>query len=178
MHQRAALRSREYQRIEFLGKCLVFARQDHAAARAAQRLVGRRRADVGVRNRIGVMPGSDEPGNVCHVDHQVSANAVGDLPKARPVDDLRIRRETGNNKSRFVLESQRLYLVVVDQAGLHIEAVLDRIEQLAREIRRWHRASGGRRHRGSCRGWYRPASISAWNTAALACEPECGCTLA
>ena len=58
---------------------------------AAQRLVGRGRDEVGVRERAGVEAGRDEAGDVGHVDEQQRADAVGDGGHALEVDDPRDR---------------------------------------------------------------------------------------
>ena len=79
MHQRPALQAREYGRIDLLPEVRI-ARQDHAAARTAQRLVRRRRHHMGVIERSGVHAARDESGKVRHVDHEVGADGIGDLP--------------------------------------------------------------------------------------------------
>ena len=76
-----------------------------------------------------------------------------------------------------MLARQSLDLLVIDQAGAGIHAVLHGVEQLAGEI-----------HFGAVRQVAAvikahaengvPGESSARYTAALACEPECGCTLA
>ena len=66
----------------FLPRCFVVG-QDHAAARAAQGLVGGRRDDVGVGDRVRVDAAGYQAGEVGHVDHQVGADFVGDLAEAR-----------------------------------------------------------------------------------------------
>ena len=77
VHQRAALLAGEDGRVDLLGVLLLA--EDHAAARAAERLVDRRRDDVRVRHRARVQPAGDEAGEVRHVDEQVGADLVGDL---------------------------------------------------------------------------------------------------
>ena len=66
----------------FLASLLVVG-QDHAAARAAQRLVRRGGHDMGVRERDGMRAAGDQPGEMRHVDHQIGADLVGDLAEAR-----------------------------------------------------------------------------------------------
>src|SRR6185437_6798034 len=72
--------------------------------------------------------------DVRHVHEQVSADLVGDLAKASPIHDLRIRAQPGHDHFRLVLDREFLDRVVIDQA-LIIHAVLHRVEELAREIR-------------------------------------------
>ena len=54
---------------------------DHAAARAAQRLVRRRRDDVGDADRRRVRAAGDEPGDVRDVGGEDRADLVGDLAR-------------------------------------------------------------------------------------------------
>jgi hypothetical protein len=108
-------------------------RHDDAAARTAQCLVRGRRDDMRVWQRTRVNARGDQAGDVRHVDEQVGADLVGDGAHARPVDDLRIRRKTGDDHLRLVFERELLHVVVVDEAvGVH--AVLHRIEDLAGKI--------------------------------------------
>ena len=74
--------------------------EDHPAARAAERLVDRRRDHVGVRHRVGVQAGGDEAGEVGHVDHQLGADLVGDLAEAREVELARVGRPAGEDQLR------------------------------------------------------------------------------
>ena len=57
MHQGPPLIAGEDQRIQLAGQLLVGTGEDHAAARAAQGLVGGGGADIGMRHRARVMPG-------------------------------------------------------------------------------------------------------------------------
>ena len=104
--------------LSFLSISSFGAREDQAAARTAQRLVRRRRDDVGVRHGIRIDAGSDEAGDVRHVDEEVRADAVGDRAEALPVDDARIRREAGDDHPRPMLLRELLDLRVVDLAGV------------------------------------------------------------
>ena len=80
MHQRTTLRSRKDSGINFLGN-LGIIRQNHAAARAAQRFVGRRRYHVRPLQGIRMLPAGNQTGKMGHVNHQISANLIGNLPK-------------------------------------------------------------------------------------------------
>ncbi len=88
VHQRAALGAREYRGVELLLDLLVGARQDQAAARAAQGLVGGGGDHVGEGDRVRVEAGGDQPGDVGHVDEQQRADLVGDGAEAREVEGL------------------------------------------------------------------------------------------
>ena len=77
VHQRSALHAGEHAAIEILR--VPFPAQHHAAARSAQRLVGGRRDEVGVRNRARMDAGGDEAGDVRHVgedDRRRPASAI------------------------------------------------------------------------------------------------------
>ncbi|EEF93686.1 hypothetical protein CATMIT_01682, partial [Catenibacterium mitsuokai DSM 15897] len=151
-------------------------RYDDAAARAAQGLVGGRGDHVRVRHRARVDAGGDQAGDVGHIDEQIRADLVGDGAEARPIHHLRVSAEAGHDHLRLVLQGQALDFVVIDQA-LVVDAVLHGVEQLARgvdlgAVGRWP-------------PWARlipkmvsPGLSRAKYTAWLACEPECGCTLA
>src|SRR5665213_2492683 len=49
----------------------------------------------------------DEPGNVCHVDHQHGADFVGDLAERFVIHRARVRARTGDDHLRFVLARAR-----------------------------------------------------------------------
>ena len=68
-----------------------------------------------------------------HVDEEQRADLVGDGAEARPVDDPRIRREASDDHPGLVLAREPRDLVVIEQA-LGVDAVLDRLEVLAREV--------------------------------------------
>ena len=69
MHERSALGSGENRRVHFLRDRLVVG-QDHATARAAQCLMGRRRRYMGMRERTRMHAAGDKTGEMRHVDHQ------------------------------------------------------------------------------------------------------------
>ena len=134
VHERAALRTRKYERVESFRQLIVLTRQDQATTWAPQGLVCCSRADVCVRNRARVQAGSDQARDVRHVDEQVGTDGVRDLAKTGPIRNLRIRREPCDDHLRLVLCCQRLDLVVIDQAGFVVKAIRNDVEQLAREI--------------------------------------------
>ena len=63
---RATLQAREDGLVDLLRELLAFAHEDHAAARAAQRLVRRRRDELGIRHRARMQSRRDEPGDERH----------------------------------------------------------------------------------------------------------------
>ncbi len=134
MHQRTALDTGEDDALQLFLDLLAGAlRQDDAATRAAQRLVGGRGDHVRVRQRVRIDAGGDQARDMRHVDEQVGAHLVGDGAEARPVHHLRIGGEAGHDHLRLVLQGQPFDFVVIDQA-LVVHAVLDGVEELARGI--------------------------------------------
>ena len=91
--------------------------QDQPAARAAQRLVRRRRDDVGVRHRRRIHAAGDESGEVRHVHHEesrrsrcaMSANAAKSI-------DARVGAVAGEHELRAMLARLASQVVVVDAA--------------------------------------------------------------
>ena len=73
----------------------------------------------------------NETGDVRHVDHQVRADTVRDVPETLPVNNPRIGRESRDNQLRLVLIGKRLHLVVVDKACFGDETVLHGVIQTA-----------------------------------------------
>ena len=112
MHERATLRAREDGAVDPLGQ--LGRAEDHAAARAAQRLVRGGGDDVGVRERAGVQARRDEAGDVGHVDEQQRVDVVGDRGHALEVDDARIGTGAGHDQLGPDLARLALQRVVVD----------------------------------------------------------------
>ena len=111
--------------------------QHDAAARAAQRLVRGGGDDVGVRDRV-LVAGEDlaghQPGEVGHVDHQGRADLVGDLAHPGEVDPAGVGRVARHQHQRLELAGLRGDLVVVEQPGLGVGAVLLLVEHLAADV--------------------------------------------
>ena len=121
VHQWAALPARERPGVDLLLELLLA--EDHAAARAAEGLVDRRADDVGVGHRAGMFTGGDQAGEVRHVDEQVGAHLVGDLPEAGEVELAGVGRPAGEDHLRPVLLGQRGDLVHVHPGGLPVHPV-------------------------------------------------------
>ena len=66
-----------------------------------------------------------------HVNHQISADRIGDFAEFAPVHHSRIGGEAANNHFRFVLVGQLLNLIIIDLAGGFVQAVLHRVVELA-----------------------------------------------
>ena len=122
MHQRPALHSREHRCIELFRKLLVIA-EDGPAARPAQCLVRRRGDDVSVGKRARMRAAGDQTGKMSHVDHQISADLVGNLAEAAKVDDARIGRATGDDHLGPMPFGQRLDLIHVDEMIIAPDAI-------------------------------------------------------
>ena len=135
VHQRPALQAREHRRIHLLGDLLVIA-QDHAAARAAQRLVRGGGHDMRMRQRRRMRAAGDEAGNVRHVDHQIGADRVGDLAEALPVPDARIGGAAGKDQLRLGLVRLPFDLIHVEQMVVLAHTVGDDLEPLAAHVDR------------------------------------------
>ena len=74
-----------------------FPAENHAAAGAAQGLVGSGGDHVGVRHRRLMQPGRYQTGDVGHVHHEIRAHGIGHLPEFSEVDDPGIGGGTGND---------------------------------------------------------------------------------
>ena len=98
VHQRPALEAGKDRRVDLLGEVLVVG-QDHAAARAAQGLVGGRGDDMGVRERRGMRAARDQPGEMGDVDDEIGADRVADRAEALEVPVARIGRAAGDDRA-------------------------------------------------------------------------------
>ena len=88
VHERAALHAGENGGVDLFREFL-FTHHD-SAARAAQTFVCRRGDKLRVRDRTGMLPASDKPGDVRHVDEQNGAHGIGYLSQAWKINDARI----------------------------------------------------------------------------------------
>ena len=91
-----------------------------------------------MRQRARMRAAGDEASEMRHVDHQVSADFVGDGAQPREVDHARISRAAGDDDPRLVLPRQPLELVDVDALIVSAHAVMNGPEPFAGEI--WRRA--------------------------------------
>ena len=110
----------------------LLAAEHEAGARAGERLVRRRRDEVAVRHRVRMQPGRDQAGEVRHVAEQVGADLVRDFAEALGLDRPRIGGAAADDELRPVRLRQLPYLVVVDEARLAADAVVDDRVQAAR----------------------------------------------
>ena len=91
---------------------------------------------MGVRQRARMQPRGDQAGEMRHVDHEIGADAIGDLAEAREVDDARIGRAAGDDHRRLVLLGEPLDLVVIDAVIVGAHAILHGVEPFAGEVGR------------------------------------------
>ena len=87
-----------------------------------------------VRDRGGVQPGRDEPGEVRHVHHQVRAHRIGDPAELGEVQLPGVRGPAGHDQLRLVLLGQALHLGHVDPVVLFTDLVRDHVVQPAGEV--------------------------------------------
>ena len=79
-------------------------------------------------------PAGDQPGKMCHVDHQIGADRIGDRSKTGKVDDPRIGAAAGDDQLWPVLARQPLDLLEIDARVLAADTVSDRVKPLPRQI--------------------------------------------
>ena len=99
--------------------------QNHAAARAAQRFVGRRRHDMRMGQGIGIEAGRDKAGEMRHVDEEIGADLVGDRAHRREIDGARIGGAAGDDHARPFAPREIAHLVEIDAFGLAADAIGD-----------------------------------------------------
>ncbi len=79
-------------------------------------------------------PAGDEPGEMRHVHHQISADLVGDVAKAGEVDNPRIGAAAGDDQLWPMVVRQPLDLVEIDAGILAADAVRDGVEPFPRQV--------------------------------------------
>ena len=131
VHERAALPAGEQIAVHILG--VLFAAEDEAAARAAQRLVRRGGDEVRVRNGAGMHARRDQSGDVRHVDEKHSAHGLRDFGHAREIDDARVGARADDDHLGLVLLGEAVELVVIDGFGFFGHAVGDELVHFARK---------------------------------------------
>ena len=78
----------------------------------------------------------DESGDVRHVDHQVSADALRDRAESLKVDDARISGRSGDDELRLVLFREGFDLVVVDHGRVVVDTIWDEVVEHTGDIDR------------------------------------------
>lgn len=84
--------------------------------------------NVGVLERRVHNLGGDQTRDMGHVDHKVAANLVGDLAEALVVHLTAVGRGSGDDDLGPVHEGVLLELLIVDDAGLEVDAVGEGLE--------------------------------------------------
>ena len=74
-----------------------------------------------------------QPSDMSHVDHQLRANLIGNLPHPRKIPDARIRARSADDRLRLLALGNRLQLVVVDRLGILAHRVKRRPVELTAE---------------------------------------------
>ena len=97
----------------------------HAAARAAQRLVRRRRDDVRDRDRRGMRAAGDQAGDVRDVGDEHGADLLRDLAERREVDRARHAVPPHQISFGFSFSASSRTSFDVDAMGVLADAVLD-----------------------------------------------------
>jgi hypothetical protein len=111
-----------------VGAADALAEEDHGSTGTTERLVGGGGDNVAVFERRLVHTGGDETGDVSHVHEEVGTDLVGDLPHAGVVDFTAVCGSASNKDLGAVHEGVLLEPVVVDQAGLEVDAVGEGLE--------------------------------------------------
>ena len=106
VHQRSALRSREYGFVDLLGK-LGFA-HNHAASRSSQRLMRSRRHDVRIGHGRGMKPRRHQSRDMRDVHHHVCADLIGYLAYALEINYSRICTCSCQNELRLMRKRKLL----------------------------------------------------------------------
>lgn len=97
--------------------------EDHGATRATERLMRRRRDDIGIEERRWDDLSGNKAGDVSNVDHEVGANGIGDFAHALVVDKAAVRRRAGNQDLGAEEKGVPRKLIVVDDAGVEVDTV-------------------------------------------------------
>ena len=133
MHQGAALKAGEDGRVDLLRDVLVIA-QDHAAARAAQRLVRGGRHDMRMGQGGGMDAARHQTRDMGHVDMQIGADFVRDGAERGPVPFAAIGGAARQDQLRLMLKRLGADVVHIQPLILLAHAVGDHVEPLARHV--------------------------------------------
>ena len=79
-------------------------------------------------------PCGDKPGDVRHIDHEDSSYLVGYFTEACKIYHTRVRARTRDDHLGVTFKSRLAHRVIVDGLGDRIDAVMDYIEILTRNI--------------------------------------------
>lgn len=111
-----------------VGASNALAEEDHGSSGSTERLVGSGGNNIGVFKWRWNDTGSNEAGNVSHVDNEIGTNGVGNLPHSGIVDKTAVGRSTGNKTLWSVELSIRLKQVIVNYASLKVDLVWESLK--------------------------------------------------
>lgn len=102
--------------------------EDHGTTGSTKGLVCGGSDDIAVREGRLVHTSSNKTGDVSHIHQKVGANLVGDFAHAGVVDLAAVGRSSGHQDLGSVHERILFELIVVDEAGLEVDAVREGLE--------------------------------------------------
>lgn len=102
--------------------------EDHGTTGTTQGLVGGGGDDIGVLEGRGDDTGSNQTGDVGHINDEVGTDLVGDLAHALVVDQTAVGGGTGNQALGAVHLGVLLQGVVVNDTGLQVDTVGEGLE--------------------------------------------------
>ena len=139
MHQGSALHAGEYSFVN--GFSIFFPAEDQSAPGSPEGFVCGSSHYVSVRYRTGMEACGHQAGNMSHVYKQIGAHFMGNFRKPFEIDYAGISACSGNDHFRFMFQCQLSYFIVIDELGLTVYAVRNKMIQLAGGV---HRASVGK----------------------------------
>lgn len=104
------------------------AEEDHGSSRTTKRLVGGSSDNISVLEWRWNNTGSNETGDVRHVDNEVSTDGVGNLSHSSIVDETAVGRGAGNKTLWPIELSIGLEEVIVNDASLEIDLVRESLK--------------------------------------------------
>ena len=132
VHQGAALDAREDRAVKALG--ILGLAEDHAAAGAAQGLVGGGGDIIRVGHGARVVARGHQAGDVGHVHHEQGPHLVADLPKEGEIPGAAVGRGAHHDHLGLVLQGQGADLVHVDPLVLLAHVVGHEFVEDARAV--------------------------------------------
>mmetsp|Transcript_41191 Transcript_41191/g.106299 ORF Transcript_41191/g.106299 Transcript_41191/m.106299 type:complete len:371 (+) Transcript_41191:231-1343(+) len=128
---RAALQAGEDRHVDALldvGDLLGVLEEDHACTRATQRLVRGGRDHVAMLEGRRVLARGNQARDVRDVSHEQGSDLVGDLPELLEVHDPRVGGGTAQDHGRAEDQGRLAQLLEVDEPGLVVHLVRQRLE--------------------------------------------------
>ncbi len=108
VHQRAALNAGKHVFVQQGG--MVAVGQDEPAARTPQGLMRGGSDEIGVSDRRGMDPTGDQPRDMRHIHHQISAHVSGDGAETFEIQGAGIGARAGDDQPGLVFSGQLLRL--------------------------------------------------------------------